>query len=299
MDGCESREADRANEGIKENVFEFLRNPEKLKKLNISYCKQFTDYTFERFEKFINLRDLSMEGCDQQTITNKAFKHFDKITTLNMKYCDQNTIGDDAFTNLANIEMLNMNKCSQPTITSEAFKHLKSLQILYMVGCKQDTIGNKAFEYLGTISKIKTLYITHCNQRTISDNAFTHLSSLTELRMSYCKQDTITGESLTRDNLPKLKVLDIYQTNKTTQEYAEYNFGVTNKDEHVKPQVGRTRYARTAKLSVKSLPKRIERPQRHAFALPFVDQEAHHRAADARPAFARQSGNARHAITWQ
>jgi len=247
---CTSELADRTNTGITDNIFEFFRNPEKLKKLDISYCNQFTDYTFERFDKFINLRDLNMEGCIQETITNKAFKHFDKITTLNMKYCDQNTIGDDAFTNLANIEMLNMNNCKQTTITSEAFKHLKSLQILYMIGCKQYTIGDEAFKYLGTINKIKTLNITQCNQHAISDEAFTHLSSLTELRMCYCKQNTITGRTLTIDNLPKLRILDIYKTNNNIKGYAKSHFGVTETNENVNFQFVRTRYARTAKRKI-------------------------------------------------
>jgi hypothetical protein len=192
-----------------------------------------------------------MEGCIQETITNKAFKHFDKITTLNIKDCDQNTIGDDAFTNLANIEMLNMNNCKQTTITSEAFKHLKSLQILYMIGCKQYTIGDEAFEYLGTINKIKTLNISYCNQHAISDNAFKHLSSLTELRMCYCKQNTITGITLTKENLPKLRILDIYKTNNSIKDYAKIHFGVTETNENVNFQFVRTRYPRTVKHNTK------------------------------------------------
>jgi hypothetical protein len=67
--------------------------------------------------------------------------------------------------------------------------------------------------------------------------------------MRYCKQKEITGRTLTIDNLPKLKILDIYRTNRTTQKYAEINFGVTKDSKNVNLQVVRTRYARTAKCA--------------------------------------------------
>jgi hypothetical protein len=94
------------------------------------------------------------------------------------------------------------------------------------------------------LRNIKNLHMQLCSQFT--DDAFQNLANsqiasknkLVLLNINSCRQHTITGETLTRENFPKLIKLKINGCNYQTQNKVKENFGVTAMDPNVKPQAG-------------------------------------------------------------
>ena len=116
---CQSRERIVENEGITNAVFNNLPNPDKLKKLDISYCVYLTD---DIFTKITNLLELNMMGCDK--LTDTAFTHFKNIKILNMKNCSELTIEGINLTRekIPNLVLLNVKGCNPPTL-KKAFEN--------------------------------------------------------------------------------------------------------------------------------------------------------------------------------
>jgi len=71
-----------------------------------------------------------MSGCDQESITDRAFSHLKGIHTLSMLCCTQTTITDKAFSYLNGIHTLDMRYCNQQYITNKAVSNLTDIHTL-------------------------------------------------------------------------------------------------------------------------------------------------------------------------
>ena len=65
-----------------------------LHKLDISFCSQINDSSFEYFK---NVKKLEMVACDQNTITNQGLSQLKQLRELNMTACNQDTITNQVF----------------------------------------------------------------------------------------------------------------------------------------------------------------------------------------------------------
>jgi hypothetical protein len=63
--------------------------------LNICLRRDLTDADFAAYLGEVCF--LLMRGCDQETITDKAFQTLPNLVYIDMKYCNQPTISDRAF----------------------------------------------------------------------------------------------------------------------------------------------------------------------------------------------------------
>ena len=222
---------------IKDKHFEPLK---KLIHLNISSCRNLgINNSKGPFEHLSNLESLTMINCSN--IKDEHFEHLKNLKTLYMTNCDQETITDNAFKNLKNLDLLDFASCNQETITNKAFENFTNIRTIRMAGCNQNTITDTAFMYL---HNVQILQMQQCSQFT--DDAFQNLANsqitsknkLLILNINNCRQDTITGVTLTRTNFPKLEKLKINGCNDITKINAEINFGVTKYDSSVTPQGG-------------------------------------------------------------
>jgi len=107
----------------------------RLHTVNMRSCKSVTDAAFVHLS---GIHELSMMGCNQETISDAAFVHLCGIHELDIEGCNQMTITDAAFVHLHGIHTLDMQGCDQPTITVAALVNLVGIKELITERCSRD-----------------------------------------------------------------------------------------------------------------------------------------------------------------
>lgn len=180
----------------------------KIQKIDLSYCKNFTENAINCLPYFSKLKSLNITGA---IITDEQLAYFHQLphlTKINLSLCSRVTsIGIQALTQLKNLKHLALNRCyAADENFTKYIKKIPTLKTLKLNFCKQ--LNHNAIKNIRKLS-LNCLTLRMCT--SISDAALVYLgqiNSLEYLDLSGCHRITNEGLS-TLSNLTNLKKINL------------------------------------------------------------------------------------------